>query len=164
MLALALFLLGYSMFRDNLDTATRLLSIAGGVLLLFTGVAMISSHLVRPLAYLVGWPARAMGGSAGRLASGNSTRNPGRTAATAAALMIGIALVTFVAVLANGMKASNREAIEEQVSADYVVTAQDGFTPFAAGAGDEIANSPTTRRSWRTSAPTSARSATPPPT
>jgi putative ABC transport system permease protein len=140
-LGLALLLLGYSMFRDDLDTATRLLSIAGGVLLLFTGVAMISSQLVRPLAYVVGWPARKLGGSAGKLASGNSARNPGRTAATAAALMIGIALVTFVAVLANGMKASNREAIEEQVSADYVITAQDGFTPFVAAAGDDARDS-----------------------
>ena len=140
-LGLALLLLGYSMFRDDLDTATRLLSIAGGVLLLFTGVAMISSQLVRPLAYVVGWPARKLGGSAGKLASGNSARNPGRTAATAAALMIGIALVTFVAVLANGMKASNREAIEEQVSADYVITAQDGFTPFVAAAGDAARDS-----------------------
>jgi putative ABC transport system permease protein len=49
--------------------------------------------------------------------------------------------VTFVAVLANGMKASNRGAIEDQVSADYVITAQDGFTPFVAAAGDEVANS-----------------------
>ena len=55
--------------------------------------------------------------------------------------MIGIALVTFVAVLANGMKASNRGAIEDQVSADYVITAQDGFTPFVAAAGDEVADS-----------------------
>jgi putative ABC transport system permease protein len=143
LLALALFLLGYAMFRDDLDTGSRLLSIVGGVLLLFVGVAMISSRLVRPLAVVVGWPARAMGGSAGKLASGNSARNPGRTAATAAALMIGIALVTFVAVLANGMKASNRDAIEEQVSADYVLTAQDGFTPFVAAAGDEVAGSDT---------------------
>jgi putative ABC transport system permease protein len=141
-LALALFLLGCSMFRDDLSTGSRLLSIAAGVLLLFVGVAMISSRLVKPLAALVGWPARAFGGSAGKLASGNSVRNPGRTAATAAALMIGIALVTFVAVLANGMKASNREAIEEQVSADYIVTAQDGFTPFVAAAGDSISGSP----------------------
>jgi putative ABC transport system permease protein len=141
-IALALFLLGYSMFRDELDTATRLLSIAGGVLLLFVGVAMISSRLVKPLAAVVGWPARALAGPAGRLASGNSIRNPGRTATTSAALMIGIALVTFVAVLANGMKASNRGAIEDQVTADYVVTAQDGFTPFVAAAGDEVSNSP----------------------
>jgi putative ABC transport system permease protein len=141
-IALALFLLGYSMFRDELDTATRLLSIAGGVLLLFVGVAMISSRLVKPLAAVVGWPARKLGGPAGKLARGNSIRNPGRTAITAAALMIGIALVTFVAVLANGMKASNRGAIEDQVAADYVITSQDGFTPFVAAAGDEVANSP----------------------
>jgi putative ABC transport system permease protein len=140
-IALALFLLGYSMFRDELDTAARLLSIAGGVLLLFVGVAMISSRLVKPLAAVVGWPARALGGPAGKLARGNSVRNPARTAITAAALMIGIALVTFVAVLANGMKASNRGAIEDQVSADYVITAQDGFSPFVAAAGDEVATS-----------------------
>ena len=141
-IGLSLFLLGYSMFKDDLDTASRLLSIAGGVILLFIGVAMISSRLVRPLAAIVGLPARAIGGAAGKLARGNSVRNPGRTASTAAALMIGIALVTFVAVLANGMKASNREAIEDQVAADYVVTAQDGFTPFVAAAGDAIAGSP----------------------
>ena len=141
-IGLSLFLLGYSMFRDDLDTASRLLSIAGGVILLFVGIGMISSHLVRPLAAVVGWPARAIGGAAGKLARGNSIRNPGRTAATAAALMIGIALVTFVAVLANGMKASNREAIEDQVIADYVVTAQDGFSPFVAAAGDSVAESP----------------------
>ncbi|HXV56869.1 MAG TPA: FtsX-like permease family protein, partial [Gaiellaceae bacterium] len=141
-IGLALALLGYSMFRDELDTAARLLAIAGGVVLLFVGVAMISSRLVRPLAALVGLPARAIGGAAGRLARGNSIRNPGRTAATAAALMIGIALVTFVAVLANGMKASNREAIEDQVTADYVVTAQDGFSPFVAAAGESVADAP----------------------
>ena len=141
-IGLSLFLLGYSMFKDDLDTASRLLAIAGGVILLFIGVAMISSRLVRPLAAIVGLPARAIGGAAGKLARGNSVRNPGRTASTAAALMIGIALVTFVAVLANGMKASNREAIEDQVAADYVVTAQDGFTPFVAAAGDAIAGSP----------------------
>jgi putative ABC transport system permease protein len=141
-IALAVALLGYAMFRDELDTAARLLSIAGGVLLLFVGVAMVTSRLVRPLAALVGWPARAIGGVAGNLARGNSIRNPGRTASTAAALMIGIALVTFVAVLASGMKASNRGAIEDQVIADYVVTAQDGFSPFVAAAGDVVAQSP----------------------
>jgi putative ABC transport system permease protein len=132
----AVALLAYGAFRNELGTADRLLAIAVGVILLFTGVAMISSRLVRPLAAVVGWPARQIGGAAGRLARGNSVRNPGRTAATAAALMIGIALVTFVAVLATGMKESNRGALEEQVIADYVVTSQDGFTPFVAEAGE----------------------------
>ena len=102
---------------------------------------MLSSHLVTPIARVVGLPARTAGGAAGRLASGNAVRNPSRTAATAAALMIGIALVSFIATLTNGMKASNREAIEEQVIADYVVTSQDGYTPFVAAAGDALAAS-----------------------
>ena len=139
----ALALLGRAMFVDDVGTADRLLSIAAGVLLLFVGVAMLSSRLVRPLAAFVGLPARRAGGAAGRLASGNAVRNPGRTAATAAALMIGIALVSFVATLTNGMKASNREAIEEQVVADYVVTASDGYSPFPATIGDALSESST---------------------
>ena len=141
-IVLSLLLLARAMFTDELGTSDRLLSIAGGVLLLFLGVAMLSSKLVKPIAAVVGIPARSAGGAAGRLASGNSVRNPSRTAATAAALMIGIALVAFIATLANGMKASNREAIEEQVRADYVVTSLDGYTPFVAAAGDALAASP----------------------
>ncbi len=140
-LLLSLFLLGQALFKDDMDTAPRLLSIVGGVLLLFIAVAMLSRWTIKPLAAVVGWPATRIGGAAGKLARGNSTRNTQRTASTAAALMIGVALVTFVAVLANGFKASNRDAIESQVSADFVITAQDGFTPFVAGAGDALADS-----------------------
>jgi putative ABC transport system permease protein len=141
-IVLALLLLGRAMFADDLGTGDRLLSIAGGVLLLFIGVAMISSKLVRPLAAVVGLPARWIGGSAGALARRNSVRNPGRTAATAAALMIGVALVAFVATLANGMKASNRKAIEDQIVADLIITSQDGYTPFVAAAGDAATDAP----------------------
>ena len=142
LIALALLLLGRAMFADDLGTADRLLSIAGGVLLLFVGVAMISSKLVRPLAAVVGLPARWLGGAAGGLARRNSIRNPGRTAATAAALMIGVALVAFVATLANGMKASNRKAIEDQITANFIITSQDGYTPFVAAAGDAATEAP----------------------
>ena len=142
LIAVALSLLGYSMFADDVGTAQRLLSIAGGVLLLFVGVAMISSKLVRPIAAVVGLPARWIGGAPGALARRNSIRNPGRTAATAAALMIGVALVAFVATLANGMKASNREAIEDQITANFIITSQDGYTPFVAAAGDAAADAP----------------------
>ena len=71
-----------------------------------------------------------------KLSNENSRRNPGRTAATAASLMIGIALVTFVAVLAAGMRDSNRKAIEDQIAADLIITSEDGYSPFAAGAGE----------------------------
>jgi putative ABC transport system permease protein len=135
---LSVVLLGYAMFVDDIGTFQRLLAIAAGCLALFIGVALLSSRLVRPLATLVGWPARRIGGVAGKLAQSNAKRNPGRTAATAAALMIGIALVAFIAVLATGMKASNRDAIESQVQADYIITSQDGYSPFVAGAGEAV--------------------------
>lgn len=136
MTALGVLLLGYSLFADDIDTTQRLLSMAFGVLGLFVGVALLSPRLVRPLAAFVGWPATRVGGIAGQLAQGNSKRNPGRTAATAAALMIGIALVTFVSVLAEGMRTSNSDAIKRQIRADFVITSQDGYTPFVASAGE----------------------------
>ena len=110
-----------------------------GVLALFIGVAMLSSRLVRPLARVVGIPARRLGGAAGKLAERNAQRNPGRTAATAAALMIGIALVTFISVLANGLRVSNSDAIERQIQSDLIVTSQDGYSEFPAAVGDAVA-------------------------
>ncbi|MBA2568709.1 MAG: ABC transporter permease [Actinobacteria bacterium] len=136
LIVISLLLLARSMFTDELDIGDRLLTMALGVLLLFIGVAMISPKLVRPLAAVVGVPGEKLAGVSGFLARRNTLRNPGRTASTAAALMIGLALVTFVSVLANGMKESNRGAIEDQISADFVVTSQDGYTPFVAGAGE----------------------------
>ena len=99
---------------------------------------MLSSRLVRPLARVVGIPARRMGGAAGKIAERNAQRNPGRTAATAAALMIGIALVTFISVLANGLRVSNSDAIERQIQSDLIVTSQDGYSEFPAAVGDAV--------------------------
>jgi putative ABC transport system permease protein len=100
---------------------------------------MLSSRLVRPLVRVVGIPARRMGGAAGTIAERNAQRNPGRTAATAAALMIGIALVTFISVLANGLRVSNSDAIERQIQADLIVTSQDGYSEFPAAVGEAVA-------------------------
>ena len=144
---LALVLLGYSMFAHGIDTGQRLLAMALGVLGLFVGVAMLSRLAVPPIARFVGYPSARLGGAAGSLARGNALRNPGRTAATAAALMIGLALVTFIAVLSAGMKKSNRDAIEDQVVADYVITSQNGFEPFVAAAGDAAAASAVSQQS-----------------
>src|SRR5919197_446349 len=84
-----------------------------------------------PLNSVLGWPATKIGGRAGSLARANSIRNPGRTAATAAALMIGIALVTSVAALASGIRNTVHNTFEKTFVADYAVTSPDGFTPFA---------------------------------
>ena len=136
---LAVAALSYAMLAPDVATGDRFVLLGIGVLALFIGVALLSSRLVVPLTRLVGLPARRMGGAAGRLAEGNAMRDPGRTASTAAALMIGIALVTFVGVLAEGLRVSNSDAIEQQIQADLVVTSQDGYSEFPAAVGDAAA-------------------------
>ncbi len=247
LIALALLALGYSLFADEVGIAERLIAIAGGVLGLFIGVALLSPKLVRPIAsalapavrwvllaltavffpvLLAAWllstgvlgralaagrrallvlggiglpllygalifsvltmldglpswllmmpwlvavssfaagaflilsvpvllflrrrgreelwakPSFARDPAIEQLGRENARRNPGRTAATSAALMIGIALVTFVAVLGQGLRESNRDAITEQIRADFVITSEDGYTPFVAGASEAAA-------------------------
>jgi putative ABC transport system permease protein len=137
--ALAVVALAYGTLSDSVATGDRFALLGVGVLALFIGVAMLSSRLVRPLVRVVGIPARRMGGAAGTIAERNAQRNPGRTAATAAALMIGIALVTFISVLANGLRVSNSDAIERQIQSDLIVTSQDGYSEFPAAVGNAVA-------------------------
>ncbi len=97
--------------------------VVAGCLLLFVGVATVAARLVPGLVSVVGGPSRSFGGPAGRLANRNATRSPARTASAAAALMIGLALVTLFAVLGQGLRGSDRRAVEQQLIADYVVKA-----------------------------------------
>ena len=90
---------------------------------MFVAVAMIATRVVRPLAYVLGAPGARFGGTAGSLARQNAVRNPARTASTAAAVMIGLALITFVAVIGQGFKTSFTGAVDELFVADYSVSA-----------------------------------------
>jgi putative ABC transport system permease protein len=141
LIALAVVLMAAGIFGGTSGSGV-LLPLGAGTLLLFIAIAMISSHLVRPLARVVGAPARRIGGFSGELANQNAVRNPGRTASTAAALMIGLALVTFVATLGAGLRSSDEDALKDQVRSDYVVSSTNdgGSVPVAAGA--KLAASP----------------------
>jgi putative ABC transport system permease protein len=138
---LSVALLGYGLFVDGVDTAPRLLSILVGIFGLFVGVALTASKLARPLASALGRPFARFGIS-GSLARENAMRNPARTASTAAALMIGLALVTMVATLGKGLVSSDRDALRHQVQADYVVTSKNGRDPLSRAAGDAAAAAP----------------------
>jgi putative ABC transport system permease protein len=135
-------LIAYATLGGHLGSGKSLLALAGGTLLGLLGVAGFAPALVTTLAAVVGIPARRLGGAAGQLAAENATRNPARTASTAAALMIGIALVSFVAVLGNGVHGSIDRAIEQQVNADWVITSQNGWSAFPAAAGRAAAKAP----------------------
>ena len=113
-----------------------------GALLIFIGVALFSARLVRPLAAVLGAPAARIGGAAGRLARDNARRNPQRTASTAAALMIGLALVTLVATLAAGITSTFRGAVNDIFTSDYAITAQNNFSPIPTDAAEAAAKVP----------------------
>ena len=139
-LSVAVFAIG--LFAGGISAEGRLALLAPGALLLFTGVALLSPKLVPTLARWLGAPAKRLGGSAGALARHNAMRNPGRTAATAAALMIGIALVAFVAVIGQGMRDSTKGSLEQSLRGDYVMVGQDDWSPIDAQATRAVAKAP----------------------
>ncbi|MDQ1615535.1 MAG: putative transport system permease protein, partial [Actinomycetota bacterium] len=96
------------------------LSLLGlGTLLAFIGVAMLSPLVSRPVASFAGrlFSRRI----AGRLGKQNAVRNPRRTAATAAALMVGLALISAVTVLGSSLKASVAKIATNAVNADFIL-------------------------------------------
>jgi putative ABC transport system permease protein len=138
--AVALMLVG--LFLTALSTTQRLLAIGVGAAALFVGVAMLAKTLVRPLASVLGWPASRIGGAAGALARANAMRNPARTASTASALMIGLALVTLVSVLAAGLKSTFVGSVNELFSADYALTAANNFSPISSASAEALRGVP----------------------
>jgi putative ABC transport system permease protein len=133
----------WALFGPGLGTKGILIWMGVGALLIFVGVALLSVRIVRPLGTVLGWPASQIGGAAGSLARDNARRNPQRTASTAAALMIGLALVTLVAVLAAGITSTFRGAVDELWGgADYAVTAQNNFSPIPISAAEAAAKAP----------------------
>ena len=140
--ALGILLLLYGLFVHHIATSQRLLALGAGVLVLFVGVALIAPKVVRPLAKTLGWPGSRIGGASGKLARENTQRDPQRTASTAAALMIGLALVTFVAVLGAGLRSSFESAVNQLFHANYALTSQNNFSPLATPASDALRKVP----------------------
>jgi putative ABC transport system permease protein len=116
-------------------TSTVLLLLIVGTILVFIGVALLSAPFIPVLSGLLGWPATRIGGAAGALARDNARRNPQRTASTAAALMIGLALVTLVASLAAAITSSFRGAVNDIFTSDYAITAQNNYSPIPIAIG-----------------------------
>jgi putative ABC transport system permease protein len=100
----------------------------------FVGVAILGPLFARPISRLLGAPL-ALRGTTGRLAQRNAMRNPSRTSATAAALMVGVALVSLMTIIASSTKASVNGIINSAVRADFVVSSggiaggASGFSP-----------------------------------
>ncbi len=115
--------------------------IGAGAAVVFVGVGLLASHIVKPLSQVVGAPLEKLFGVSGRLARENSAREPRRTASTASALMIGVTLVAFVAIFAAGLKASIDEAVNNGLKGDLVVQSET-FQPVPTSASRALAEVP----------------------
>jgi putative ABC transport system permease protein len=101
----------------------------------FIGVTVLTPLVVRPLAYLAGAPLTRLPGRVGLLARGNTMRNPKRTSATAAALMIGLAVIAGTSVLVNSARATISQQVTAASRTDFYVQAtssNSGITPALA--------------------------------
>jgi putative ABC transport system permease protein len=132
----------YGLFAPGVGTSGVLIWMGLGALMVFVGVALLSARWVPALAGVLGWPAVRIGGAVGRIARENARRNPQRTASTASALMIGLALVTLVAMLAAGIISNFKGAVNDLFTGNYVVTAQNNFSPLPRAVGQAAARTP----------------------
>jgi len=130
-------LLGVGLFASGLSTPVRLLLLGGGAALLFVGLTVVSRWLIAPLATVIGLPFVSLAATTGELARENTSRNPARTAITAGALTVGVAVVAFIAMLGAELRATINDSIKQQLHADYVITT-DNYTLLPVAVGDTL--------------------------
>jgi putative ABC transport system permease protein len=122
-IGISITLLGIALLLGGLfgDSGNALSMVGLGAFIVFLGVALLGPLIARPVSAVLGWPVRAVKGITGLLAEENAKRNPKRTAATAAALMIGVALVGLITVFGASARASVRSGIDQAMKSDYVI-------------------------------------------
>ena len=112
-----------SMIGGFLGSGNEGLSLIGlGMLSILVGVSLLSPWLGRPLTRVFEIGYRRVFGTVGVLAAQNSLRNPRRTAATASALMIGLTLVSLIAILGESASASTDAAVQRTLTSQFVVS------------------------------------------
>ncbi|MEU2624400.1 ABC transporter permease [Streptomyces sp. NPDC007157] len=122
-------------------TATKTASASSllglGVVLTLLATVIAGPLLVRPVIRVLGAAFPALFGSVGRMSQRNALRNPRRTGATAAALMVGLALVGGMSVASASMSKSFDQQIDKTLGADFVI--QNGnFLPFTQEVTDKV--------------------------
>ena len=127
----------------NLSTNLEGFIYASGIVAIiatFLGISLIIPALVRPLAALFSPVLRLLFGVEGRMAAANATRNRGRTALTASALMVGISLVVAFSALGGSLLGSIRDYLDGSLGSDFVVqpTEQTSDAGFSAKLPEEI--------------------------
>ena len=107
--------------------------LAAGALLLFVSISLLSTLVAKPAAKGLGWPITRLARASGNLATQNASRNPRRTASTASALMVGLALVAMVLVVGTSFKKTFSSILDSSLGADFFIDTDGrsswGFSP-----------------------------------
>ena len=135
---LALGVLGMVLGFTVADGGGAAAAVGAGTFLVFMGVITLSPAISRPVIAVIGAPVKAWRGTVGRLAVENAQRNRRRTASTASALMIGLALVSAISVIAASTTASLNKSVDAQFAFDQLISTAN-FTPFSPNIADDIA-------------------------
>jgi putative ABC transport system permease protein len=105
--------------------------IAGvGALFVIFGVTSLSGTFARPVARAIGAPIEKVLGTMGKFARDNAGRIPRRTARTASALMIGVAMITAATVFTSSLRDTFTRVLERSTSFDYIVLDDASFQPL----------------------------------
>ncbi|TDE57587.1 FtsX-like permease family protein [Nonomuraea mesophila] len=119
-----------------------LLAVMAGGALTFLAVLILGPVLVRPLSALVGWIPGRMFGVPGRLAVGNSGRNPKRAATTTVALTIGVTLMTLISVVTASTRVTMTAKLDAQFPVDYVLMDQERDSVIPRSVAERLRNAP----------------------
>ena len=117
----AVFAIGLLVLAVGLFASAGILAVGVGAAVTFVGVAMLAPFVTGPMARVIG-SLPASTGVSGRLSQENAARNPRRTAATASALMVGVALVAAIATLAQSAEVSFNGLFDRAIKANYVLS------------------------------------------
>jgi putative ABC transport system permease protein len=118
----AVLAVGVIVLAAGLFAHAGILAVGVGAAVTFIGVAMLAPFVVGPLVQVLGRPLPAIAGVSGELGMENAARNPRRTAATASALMVGLALVAAIATLGQSATASFNSLFNKSIKATYVLS------------------------------------------
>ncbi|HEV2360673.1 MAG TPA: FtsX-like permease family protein, partial [Acidimicrobiales bacterium] len=113
-----------------------------GAAAIFVAAAMLAPLVARPMASVIGRPLAKVMGIPGKLGRENSMRSPRRTAQTASALMVGLALVSTIAVFGASLSQSATSSIDQAISADYIVSSSSANGEFSNAAATTLQSIP----------------------
>ncbi len=130
----------FGLYGDTGSGPSPIVYVGVGTAVIFFGIFVLSPLAAGPVTDLLGLVTERFMGTSGRLARRNAMRSPRRTAATAAAVMISITLVSLASTLTGSIRGTIDDVLANDVDAEVIVSPAGAFADPSAGFTPEIAD------------------------